>query len=283
MTSQDLLDSSFRSFVFDKNDQLRAVGVIQSMNPEKMYLENYLMKIRKIYSEVTVSEVNWWPPSASSFILFNSIHFGRIIGYPKTERAKTAHTIPGLITLGTLVTGGSLCRDLRRSVYLFENSGGLLIASTIPTAGTFIYLYKLLVLSYFYERKYEVAPFEKECVICWAAKSVAIFGISLIAGSGVTQLYIQLYDDIFGSRKIRNMDDLFSRKFVNFWSKIYKDSIIKNGRPRIGLTSGAMLGTISLAVYQSARLIEDEEIFRRRASTEFNNYYQVPKNSVFSY
>ena len=100
MTKQDLLDKGFQSFAFDKNEQLRSVGVVQSLSPGTMYLETYLSKMRRIYYECTVNEVDWWPKSYADKQEFQGFHLGHIFGIPNTERAKTAHLYPGLLNLG---------------------------------------------------------------------------------------------------------------------------------------------------------------------------------------
>ena len=96
---EDLLDRSFQSFAFDKNEQLRSVGVVQAMGSQKHYLETYLMKVRRIYYECTVNEVDWWPKGLYDSEQFG-FQFGRIFGVAKSERALTAHQYPGFLNLG---------------------------------------------------------------------------------------------------------------------------------------------------------------------------------------
>ena len=167
MTKEDLLDKSFQSFAFDKNVQLRSVGVVQSMGPSTLYLETYLLKMRKIYYECTINEVEWFPKGLSDTEHFN-VKFGKIIGIPNTERAKTAHLYPGLLNLGACkysyqtkctvtllkciniyikgIAGGSLTRDIRRKVYLFENFGGTILGGCAMATMSFALSYQMIVL-----------------------------------------------------------------------------------------------------------------------------------------
>ena len=80
---EDLLDRGFQSFAFDKNEQLRSVGVVQSLGPQTLYLETYLMKMRRIYYECTVNEVDWWPKGLYDTDQFG-FQFGRIFGVAKS-------------------------------------------------------------------------------------------------------------------------------------------------------------------------------------------------------
>ena len=96
---EELLDKGFQSFAFDKNEKLRAVGVVQSLGPQTLYLETYLKKMREIYFECTIKEVDWWPKGLYDSEQFG-FNFGRIFGIAKSERAKTAHQYPGLLNLG---------------------------------------------------------------------------------------------------------------------------------------------------------------------------------------
>jgi len=271
---EDLLDRGFQSFAFDKNEQLRSVGVVQSLGPQTLYLETYLMKMRRIYFECTVNEVDWWPKGFYDKEEFG-FQFGRIFGVAKSERAKTAHQYPGLLNLGMAIASGSMVRDVRRQVYLFENFGGTILGGMALGALTFTLSYQTLVLSYFYGRKYEVKPFEKECGMCWAIKSAAMVTGSLAVSTGMTQLLINVYDEIF-SRKILSGERLIQGRYWTFWGQVYKKSFIKNGRPRLGLTNAAFVGTLSLAVLNAFRLVDDEKEFRQVAIADYMENYEAP-------
>ena len=75
------------------------------------------------------------------------------------------------------------------------------------------------IFSYFYGRKYEVKPFEKECGMCWAIKSSAIVTGCLAVSTGMTQLLINIYDDIF-SRKVLSGERLIQSRYWSFWGKV---------------------------------------------------------------
>jgi len=279
MTKEDLLDKSFQSFAFDKNVQLRSVGVVQSLGPSTLYLETYLLKMRKIYYECTINEVEWFPKGLSDTEHFN-IQFGKIIGIPNTERAKTAHLYPGLLNLGACIAGGSLTRDIRRQVYLFENFGGTILGGCAMATMAFALSYQVIVLNHFYARKYETKPFEKECGMCWAIKSTGIVVGSLAISTGMTQLLINIYDDIF-SRKVLSGERMIQGRYWSFWWKVYRQSFIKNGRPKFGLTNAALASTITLAVIQAFRLVDDERDYRQQAIIDYMENYEA-KSSINS-
>ena len=79
--------------------------------------------------------------------------------------------------------------------------------------------FQLEIFSYFYGRKYEVKPFEKECGMCWAIKSSAIVTGCLAVSTGMTQLLINIYDDIF-SRKVLSGERLIQGRYWSFWGKV---------------------------------------------------------------
>ena len=56
-------------------------------------------------------------------------------------------------------------------------------------------------------------------------------------------------------------------------------SFIKNGRPRLGLTNAAFVGTISLAVHNAFRLVDDEKEFRQMATADYMENYEAPSLS----
>ena len=60
---------------------------------------------------------------------------------------------------------------------------------------------------------------------------------------------------------------------------MYKQSFIKNGRPRLGLTNVAFLGTISLAVHNAFRLVDDEKEFRQMAIADYMEHSEAPSLS----
>ena len=51
---------------------------------------------------------------------------------------------------------------------------------------------------------------------------------------------------------------------------------MKNGRPRLGLTNAAFVGTLSLAVYNAFRLVDDEKEFRQIATADYMENYEAP-------
>ena len=86
-------------------------------------------------------------------------------------------------------------------------------------------LTNLKFFSYFYGRKYEVKPFEKECGMCWAIKSSAIVTGCLAVSTGMTQLLINIYDDIF-SRKVLSGERLIQGRYWTFWGKVSSRTLV---------------------------------------------------------
>ena len=55
--------------------------------------------------------------------------------------------------------------------------------------------------------------------MCWAIKSAAIVTGCLAVSTGMTQLLINVYDDIF-SRKVLSGERLIQGRYWSFWAKV---------------------------------------------------------------
>ena len=76
-----------------------------------------------------------------------------------------------------------------------------------------------ILFSYFYGGKYEKKPFDKECGLCWGIKSAALVTGTLALSTGMTQLLVNVYDEIY-SRKIMSGEKMIEGRYWTFWRKV---------------------------------------------------------------
>jgi len=213
MNNDSFVKGAFDKLAFGTNEELENCDLLRTRSTRRnvILLDDYLKEMRKVYYEATKREVDWYFPNARL----------KVLGIPRTERARDNHVTPRLILFTQTLAGMSFASALRRHSYTFEE----LYKTTFFTGigGMIIYI---AVIKYFYHNyfnqgeKYEGdTAMKKECKVCWTLKAYASWlSLSFIVPLS-TVFWMAEPNNKYGGN-LQMMNDIATKRHWQFWGQV---------------------------------------------------------------
>ena len=100
-----------------------------------------------------------------------------------------------------------------------------------------------------------------ECAMCWSGRALAAIALSsFIVPPTIMVVLAETNEKHRG--KLIGLNEIWTRKYWLFWTDVFRQILVKNGRPKICAPNFFLASTAALSVYTVFETVYDERQFR---------------------